>query len=115
MARVKQGNIAAKRRKKIFKLARGFKGAHSRLFRTSNQQVIKALKYAYISRKQKKRTIRKLWITRINSFSKEYGMNYSTFLGKLKRKQVGINRKMISQLILFDNQAAISLIKYLNA
>ncbi len=67
MVRVKRGNVARKRRKKILNLAKGYRGSHSRLFRVANQQVMKALTYSYIGRKQKKRIFRKLWITRINS------------------------------------------------
>ena len=70
MVRVKRGNVARKRRKKILQLAKGYRGAHSRLFRIANQQVMKALRYSYIGRKQKKRFFRKLWITRINLASR---------------------------------------------
>ena len=70
MVRVKRGNVARKRRKKILQLAKGYRGAHSRLFRIANQQVMKALRYSYIGRKQKKRFFRKLWITRINVASR---------------------------------------------
>ena len=69
MVRIKRGNIARKRRKKVLKLAKGFKGAHSKLFRVANQQVMKALKYSYVGRKQKKRVFRRLWITRINAIT----------------------------------------------
>ena len=67
MVRIKRGNVARKRRKKVLSLAKGFRGTHSRLFRVSNQQVMKALRYSYIGRKQKKRQFRRLWITRINA------------------------------------------------
>ena len=72
MVRVKRGNVARKRRKKILQLAKGYRGAHSRLFRIANQQVMKALRYSYIGRKQKKRFFRKLWITRINAASRAF-------------------------------------------
>ena len=69
MVRIKRGNVARKRRKKILQLAKGYRGAHSRLFRVANQQVMKALRYSYVGRKQKKRMFRRIWITRINATS----------------------------------------------
>ena len=73
MVRVKRGNVARKRRKKILNLAKGYRGAHSRLFRVANQQVMKALRYSYVGRKQKKRMFRRIWITRINAASRVNG------------------------------------------
>ena len=70
MVRVKRGNVARKRRKKILQFTKGYRGAHSCLFRVANQQVMKALRYSYVGRKQKKRIFRKLWITRINAAAK---------------------------------------------
>ena len=77
MVRVKRGNVARKRRKKILQLAKGYRGAHSRLFRVANQQVMKALRYSYVGRKQKKRAFRRLWIVRINAASKLNGLPMS--------------------------------------
>ena len=78
MVRIKRGNVARKRRKKVLALAKGFRGAHSRLFRVANQQVMKALKYSYVGRKQKKRNFRSLWITRINAATRRTNdMTYS--------------------------------------
>ena len=74
MVRVKRGNVAQKRRQKILNRAKGFRGAHSRLFRTANQQVMKALRYAYVGRKEKKRKFRQLWITRINAAAAVHNM-----------------------------------------
>lgn len=105
MTRVKRGNIARRRRKKILKLAKGFRGSHSKLFRTAKQQVLKSLKYSYIGRKHKKRNYRKLWILRINASVNLYNLNYSQFIYLLKRSKVALNRKMISQLIAIDNDA----------
>nr|YP_009497975.1 ribosomal protein L20 [Gracilaria changii]ART65239.1 ribosomal protein L20 [Gracilaria changii] len=102
MTRVKRGNIARKRRKKILRLAKGFKGAHSILFRTAKQQVLKALKYSYISRKKRKRVYRSLWIVRINAAVRPYGITYSEFMRKLKKQGVALNRKMLSQLAILD-------------
>jgi large subunit ribosomal protein L20 len=109
MVRVKRGNVARKRRKKILQLAKGYRGAHSRLFRIANQQVMKALRYSYIGRKQKKRFFRKLWITRINAASRYHNKNlssprisYSTLINVLKKNQILLNRKMLAQLAILD-------------
>ena len=102
MARVKRGNVARKRRKKILKLAKGFRGSHSRLFRTANQQVMKALRNAYRDRRKKKRDFRRLWITRINAAARQQGISYSQLIGKLKKADILINRKMLAQLAILD-------------
>ena len=104
MVRVKRGNVARKRRKKILQLAKGYRGAHSRLFRVANQQVIKALRYSYIGRKQKKRTFRKLWITRINSAARLHGLTYSKIIHDFKKSSIDLNRKMLAQIAVLDNQ-----------
>lgn len=104
MTRVKRGNVARKRRKKILKLAKGFRGSHSTLFRTANQQVMKALRYAYRDRKKRKRDFRRLWITRINAAVRQHGMSYSQFMGNLKKADVQINRKMLAQMAVLDPQ-----------
>jgi large subunit ribosomal protein L20 len=105
MARVKRGNVARKRRKKILKLAKGFRGSHSRLFRIANQQVMKALRNAYRDRRKRKRDFRRLWITRINAAARAQGMSYSQLIGKLKKANVEINRKMLAQLAVLDPAA----------
>jgi len=102
MVRVKRGNIARKRRKKILQLAKGYRGAHSRLFRVANQQVIKALRYSYVGRKQKKRIFRKLWIIRINAASRLNGFSYSRLIHNFKKANIRLNRKMLSQIALLD-------------
>lgn len=102
MTRVKRGNVARKRRKKILKLAKGFRGSHSTLFRTANQQVMKALRSAYRDRKKRKRDFRRLWITRINAASRQHGMSYSQFMGNLKKADIQINRKMLAQIAVLD-------------
>lgn len=102
MARVKRGNVARKRRKKILKLAKGFRGSHSRLFRTANQQVMKALRNAYRDRRKRKRDFRRLWITRINAAVRQHGMSYSQFIGHLKKANIEINRKMLAQMAVLD-------------
>nr|YP_011005911.1 50S ribosomal protein L20 [Desmarestia aculeata]WAM62915.1 50S ribosomal protein L20 [Desmarestia aculeata] len=95
MVRVKRGNVARNRRNKILRLAKGFCGAHSSLFRIANQQVIKSLVYSYIGRKEKKRIFRQLWITRINAAARQYNLKYSRFIHNLKRSKVLLNRKMV--------------------
>jgi large subunit ribosomal protein L20 len=103
MVRIKRGNVARKRRKKILSLAKGFRGAHSKLFRVANSQVIKALKYSYVGRKQKKRQFRKLWIIRLNAATRSLGnFKYSTFINKVKKSKIELNRKMLSQLSILD-------------
>jgi large subunit ribosomal protein L20 len=110
MVRVKRGNIARKRRKKILELASGYRGAHSVLFRVANQQVMKALRYSYIGRKQKKRIFRKIWISRINAASRLNGISYSQLINKLKKSNIDINRKILSQIAVLDASTFKSLI-----
>lgn len=102
MVRVKRGNVARKRRNKILNLASGYRGAHSSLFRVANQQVMKALRYSYIGRKQKKRIFRRVWISRINAASRIKGMTYNRFLNKLNRLKIILNRKMLAQIAVLD-------------
>lgn len=105
MSRVKRGNVARKRRKKILKLAKGFRGSHSKLFRTANQQVMKALRNAYRDRRKRKRDFRRLWITRINAAARINGLSYSKLTHQLKQAEVGLNRKMLAQLAIVDPEA----------
>jgi large subunit ribosomal protein L20 len=105
MTRVKRGNVARVRRKKILKLAKGFRGSHSRLFRTANQQVMKALRNSYRDRRKRKRDFRRLWITRINAAARQHEMSYSKFIGQLKKADIQLNRKMLAQLAVLDPQA----------
>lgn len=102
MTRVKRGNVARKRRKKILKLAKGFRGSHSTLFRTANQQVMKALRNAYRDRRKRKRDFRRLWIARINAAARQHGMSYSQLIGSLKKANILLNRKMLAQLAILD-------------
>jgi ribosomal protein L20 len=111
MARVKKALNAKKRHKKILKLAKGFRGARSKLFKTANQFVMKALAYAYIGRKQKKRNFRQLWITRINAGTRQYGLSYSQFMHGLKLSNIDINRKMLSEIAIKDPAGFEALVK----
>lgn len=105
MARVKGALATRKRRKKVLKLAKGYFGGKSRLYKTANEQVMKSLVYAYIGRKQKKRDFRKLWITRISAAAKINGMNYSTFMHGLKKAGITMNRKVLSEMAINDAAA----------
>ena len=102
MSRVKRGNVARKRRNKILRLAKGFRGGNGSLFRTANQRVMKALCNAYRDRKRRKRDFRRLWIARINAASRINGISYSKFMGGLKKEEIRINRKMLAQLAVAD-------------
>jgi large subunit ribosomal protein L20 len=102
MVRIKRGNVARKRRKSVLKLAKGYKGAHSRLFRVSNQQVLKARRYSYVGRKLFKRVQRRNWIVLINSQVRRHSQSYSQIFSKFKQNKIAINRKILSQLITND-------------
>ena len=104
MARIK-GAMTRKRRKKTLKLAKGYFGAKSKLFKTAKEAVMKSGNYAYIGRRQKKRDFRRLWITRISAAAKINGMNYSTFMNGLKKAGININRKMLAELAVEDAAA----------
>ena len=112
MVRVKRGNVARKRRKKILSIASGYRAAHSSLFRVANQQVMKALRYSYVGRKQKKRTFRKIWISRINAASRFNGFSYSRLICKFKKLNIDLNRKMLSQIAVLDASTFKSLINF---
>ncbi len=98
MARVKRGVTAKARHKKIIKLAKGYRGRNNNVFRVALGKVEKALQYAYRDRRNKKRDIRALWIQRINAASRAAGLNYSVFMNGLKKANIDVNRKMLSDL-----------------
>ncbi|KUO48866.1 MAG: 50S ribosomal protein L20 [Desulfitibacter sp. BRH_c19] len=105
MARVKRGVTARKRHKKILKLAKGYFGAKSKIFRPANQQVLKSLSYAYAHRKKRKGDFRKLWISRINAAARINGLSYNRFIRGLKNAGVDINRKILAELAVSDAKA----------
>lgn len=111
MARVKGAIMTRKRRKKTLKLAKGYFGAKSRLFKTAKEAVMKSGNYAYIGRKLKKRDFRRLWITRISAAAKMNGMNYSTFMNGLKKAGIQMNRKMLADLAVNDASGFAALVK----
>ncbi|EFM25352.1 50S ribosomal protein L20 [Peptoniphilus duerdenii] len=109
--RVKRGVNAKKRHKKILKQAKGYFGAKSKLFRPANQAVMKSLNYQFFGRKQRKRDFRQLWIARINAACRQNGMSYSKFIAGLKKHEVEINRKMLSEIAINDPQGFAKLVE----
>ncbi|WP_047155510.1 50S ribosomal protein L20 [Aneurinibacillus tyrosinisolvens] len=105
MPRVKGGNVARNRRKKVLKLAKGYFGSKHRLFKSANAQVMKSLLYAYRDRRQVKRDFRKLWITRINAAARMNGLSYSRFMYGLKAAGLEVNRKMLADMAVNDREA----------
>ncbi|ERI07148.1 50S ribosomal protein L20 [Aneurinibacillus aneurinilyticus] len=105
MPRVKGGNVARNRRKKVLKLAKGYFGSKHRLFKSANAQVMKSLLYAYRDRRQVKRDFRKLWITRINAAARMNGLTYSRFMYGLKAAGLEVNRKMLADMAVNDKEA----------
>ena len=99
------GNVARKRRQKILRIAQGFRGSSSTLFRAANQHALKALKSSYRDRHRRKREFRAAWITRINAAARAYGLNYNEFVYSLKQSKAALNRKMLSQLAVHDRSA----------
>ncbi len=110
MARIKPALTTRKRRKKILKLAKGYWGNKHRHFKMAKQQVMKSGNYAFAGRKQKKRDFRALWITRISAACKQNGINYSKFINGLKKSNINLNRKMLSELAINDKEAFAQLI-----
>ena len=111
MARVKGALETRKRRNKVLKLAKGYFGAKSKLFKTAKEAVMKSGNYAYIGRRLKKRDFRRLWITRISAAAKMNGMNYSTFMNGLNKAGVQINRKMLADIAVNDAAGFAALVK----
>ena len=105
MPRVKGGTVTRKRRKKVLKLAKGYYGSKHTLYKVANQQVMKSLMYAFRDRRQKKRDFRKLWITRINAAARINGLSYSRLMHGLKLAEIEVNRKMLADLAVSDEQA----------
>ena len=111
MARVKGAMMTRKRRNRILKLAKGYFGSKSKLFRTANQAVMKSMKYAYVSRRLKKRDFRRLWIARISAACKLNDINYSRFMNGLKKAGIVMNRKMLSEIAIADAAAFTALVE----
>jgi large subunit ribosomal protein L20 len=115
MVRVKTGTTRRRRHKKILKLAKGYRGARSRRFRDAKQAVQKSLQYAYEHRRQKKRSYRNLWVTRINAALSEYDLSYTDFLKGLKRANIELNRKMLAEIAVTDADAFAEIVEMARA
>ena len=115
MARIKGAITTRKRHKRILKLAKGYRGAKSKQFRTAKEAVMKSLSYAYVGRKLKKRNFRQLWIARISAAAKMNGMNYSTFMNGLKKAGIEMNRKMLAEIAVADKAAFAALVEQAKA
>ena len=115
MARVKKAMNARKKHKKVLKLAKGFIGSRSKLYRPANTFVMKALKNAYIGRKLKKRDFRRLWIQRINAAARMNGISYSRLMNGLKLAGIEVNRKMLSEMAIQDPQGFAKLVEVAKA
>jgi large subunit ribosomal protein L20 len=100
--RVKRGFKARRRRKKVLKLAKGFRGGHSKLFRTAADTVDRSLRYAYRDRRQRKRDFRRLWIARINAAARMNKLSYSKFIQGIKRAKIDLDRKVLAELAISD-------------
>ena len=105
MPRVKRGSNRRNRRKKILKLAKGFRGTKSKLYRSAKESVDRAGQFAYRDRRAKKRDFRRLWIIRIGAAARAHEMSYSTFMSGLNKAEVGLNRKQIAELAIHDDAA----------
>lgn len=114
MTRVKRGNVARKRRNEILQLAAGFRGSSSRLFRTAQQQTMKALQYAYRDRQQRKREYTSLWISRLNAAARTHGMSYNNLRHELKKSGILLNRKVLSQVAIRDHEAFEQIVNLFN-
>ncbi len=102
MPRAVSGVTKRRRHKKVLKMAQGYFGSKHKLYRPANEQVMKSLWYAYVHRRTKKREYRRLWITRINAATRNYGMSYSTFMGGLRKAGVQVNRKILADMAIKD-------------
>ena len=115
MARIKVAVTAHKKRRKIFKLAKGYFGAKSKQYRAASEQVRRSLRYAYEGRKMRKRDFRRLWITRINAAARMNGMSYSVLMNGLKKHNITINRKMLADIAVNDPAAFAKLVETVKA
>lgn len=115
MPRAKGGVVTRRRHKKILKLAKGYWGRKSKIFRPANQQVLKSLMYAFRDRRVKKREFRKLWITRINAAARQNGISYSRLVSGLKRAGVEVNRKVLADLAVNDDKVFTELVSVAKA
>ena len=102
MSRVKRGVTAHRRHKKVLALAKGYRGARSKLFKTANEAVLHALSYSYRDRRTRKRDFRSLWIQRINAAARQHGLNYNQFIHGLQSQGVALDRKSLAELAVYN-------------
>jgi large subunit ribosomal protein L20 len=105
MGRVTSGLVSHRKAKKVLKAAKGYVGGHSKLYKTAKEAQMRALAFAYRDRKQKKRQFRRLWITRLNAAVQEYGFKYNQFIHQMSKTGIIINRKVLSNLAVFNKNA----------
>ena len=115
MARIKRSVNSIKKRRKVLRLAKGYFGAKSKLYRVANEAVMKSLMYSYIGRKNRKRDFRKLWIARINAAARLNGMSYSKFMNGLKKANITLNRKVLADMAVNDAQGFANLVEVAKA
>ncbi|MDQ1315516.1 MAG: large subunit ribosomal protein [Pseudomonadota bacterium] len=115
MPRVKRGVTARASHKKIINAAKGYRGRRKNVFRVANEAVMKAGQYQYRDRRQRKRQFRRLWIARINAASRQYGLTYSVFMNGLSRAEIGIDRKVLSDIAIFDKDAFAKIVDQVKA
>lgn len=111
MSRVKRGTVTKKRHKKLLKQTKGYWGQRKNVFKRAKETLLRALSTAFVGRKLRKRDFRSLFITRISAKCKEHGLSYSVFMNSLKALNISLNRKMLSQLAIFEDKAFVELIE----
>jgi large subunit ribosomal protein L20 len=115
MPRVKRGVTARASHKRIINAAKGYRGRRKNVFRVANEAVMKAGQYQYRDRRQRKRQFRRLWIARINAAARQYGLTYSVFMNGLSRAEIGIDRKVLSDIAIFDKDAFAQIVEQVKA
>ena len=115
MPRVKRGVTARASHKKILDAAKGYRGRRKNVFRIANEAVMKAGQYQYRDRRQRKRQFRRLWIARINAAARQYGLTYSVFMNGLSRAEIGVDRKVLSDIAIFDKDAFAKIVDQVKA
>jgi large subunit ribosomal protein L20 len=115
MPRVKRGVTARASHKRIIDAAKGYRGRRKNVFRVANEAVMKAGQYQYRDRRQRKRQFRALWIARINAASRQHGLTYSVFMNGLSRAEIGIDRKVLSDIAIFDKDAFAKIVDQVKA
>jgi large subunit ribosomal protein L20 len=115
MPRVKRGVTARASHKRIINAAKGYRGRRKNVFRVANEAVMKAGQYQYRDRRQRKRQFRALWIARINAASRQHGLTYSVFMNGLSRAEIGIDRKVLSDIAIFDKDAFAKIVEQVKA